>query len=279
MRFSDWQLNRLRDALRAYHDYGGRSLKADFNWNSVAEGIAEELDRDDLPVAAERLRQFVEGNRSKDSSMRKFGTLKPESLEAVVEFALKLRLLFPEELEEPAPSLHAPQRLLEYLDTTAARMRVVTPVIFDGRYKARVIEQRAVREFDLTLHRSSEPGMMMVTKTDEVFDKNLLDKIDKWDPEERRANCRKRTIYAGWAIFTPEDNMMVFLKEADNRKNLYQFTLAADWYAPQTVAERLFLLRHNYPIEMENTNHNEDQILQAILQETQTNIVVFRRAA
>ncbi len=87
MRYSDWQLNRLRDALRAYHDYGGRSLKEDFNWNSVAEGIAVELERDDLPVAAERLRQFVEGNRSKDSSMRKFGTLKPESLEAVVKFA------------------------------------------------------------------------------------------------------------------------------------------------------------------------------------------------
>ena len=265
--------------MRAYHDYGGRSLKEDFNWNSVAEGIAVELERDDLPVAAERLRQFVEGNRSKDSSMRKFGTLKPELLEVVVKFALKLRLLLPEELEEPAPSLHAPQRLLEYLDTTAARMRVVTPVIFDGRYKARVIEQRAFREFDLTLHRSSEPGMMEVTKTEEVFDKNLLDKIDKWDPEERRANCRKRTVYAGWAIFTPEDNMMVFLKEADNRKNLYQFTLAAEWYAPQTVAERLFLLRHNYPVELENTNRDEEQILHAILQETQTNIVVFRRVA
>jgi hypothetical protein len=192
---------------------------------------------------------------------------------------VKLRLLLPEELEEPAPSLHAPQRLLEYLDITTARNRVVTPVIFDGRYKARVTEQRVFREFDLTLHRSSVPGMMTVTKTEEVFDKNLLDKIDKWDPEERRANCRKRTVYAGWVIFTPEDNMMVFLKEADNRKNLYQFTLAADWYAPQTVAERLFLLKHNYPIEMDNTNRGEEHLLPAILQETERNIVVFRRVA
>ena len=125
MAYSDWQLNRLRDALRAYHDYGGRSLKEDFNWNSVAEAIAVELDRDDLPVSAERLRQFVEGNRSKDGAMRKFGTLKPESLEHVVAFAMKLRLLLPEELEEPAPSFHAPQRLLEYLDTRNDRVRVI----------------------------------------------------------------------------------------------------------------------------------------------------------
>ena len=133
---------------------------------SVAEGISVELERDDLPVGAERLRQFVEGNRSKDSSMRKLGTLKPESLELVVKFAVKLRLLLPEELEEPAPSIHAPQRLLEYLDTTAKRMRVVTPVIFDGRYNARVTEQRVFREFDLTLQRSSEQAMMSVTKTE-----------------------------------------------------------------------------------------------------------------
>ncbi|MBI1181523.1 MAG: hypothetical protein GC201_13285 [Alphaproteobacteria bacterium] len=279
MAYSDWQLNRLRDALRAYHDHGGRSLKEDFNWNSVAEAIAIELDRDDLPVSAERLRQFVEGNRGKDGAMRKFGTLKPESLEHVVAFAMKLRLLVPEELEEPAPSFHAPQRLLEYLDTRNDRVRVITPVMFDGRYKARVVEQRVVREFDLTLHRSREPGMMPVTHTEEAFDRNLLDKIDGWDPEERRRHCRKRTVYAGWAIFTPEDNVMVFLKEAGNGKNLYQFTLAADWYAPQTHAGRLFLLRHDYPIQTEAANRIEDDVRGAILEQTGENIVVFRRVA
>jgi hypothetical protein len=50
-------------------------------------------------------------------------------------------------------------------------------------------------------------------------------------------------------------------------------------YAPLTVAERLFLLKHNYPVQLENTNRDEEQILHAILQETQTNIVVFRRVA
>jgi hypothetical protein len=278
MAYSDWQLNRLRDALRAYHDYGGKDQGEDYNWNSVAEGIAEWLDLKDPPVSSERLRQFVEGNRSKDGSMRKFGTLKPESLEHVIRFAFERRLLIPEELEEPAPEIHAPQRLLEYLNK-GERARVVPSVIFDGRYTARVVEDRVYREFDLTLHRPHERGLLLVTKSEEAFEKSLLEKASTWNPEERREHCRKRTLYAGWAIFTPEDNMMVFLKEKDNGKNLYQFTLAADWYAPDTVVERLFLLRHQYPVEMENTNQSDEQILDSIMQETKGNIVVFRRIA
>ena len=277
MAYSDWQLNRLRDALRAYHDHGGKQIKQRFNWKDVAEGIAENLDIPDPPVAAERLRQFVEGNRSKDGAMRKFGTLKPESLEYVVQFALAKRLLTPKELEEPAPAFHAPQRLLEYLDPKGERLRNVTPVIFEGRYSARIVEKRAFREFDLTLHRPHEPGMMSVTMTAEVFDKELLGKIGKLDAEERRDHCDKRTVYAGWAVFTPEDTMLVFLKQADNGRNLHQFTLAADWYAPETQAERLFLLRHDYPLEMDSADRDEEQVRQAILEETGKNIVVFRR--
>jgi hypothetical protein len=280
MAYSDWQLNRLRDALRAYHDYGGKRLSQKFNWKDVAEAMAEELRLQDPPVAAERLRQFVEGNRSKDGAMRKFGSLKPESLEQVVAFVMSAGLLRPAEFEERAPSFQAAQRLLEFFDPSGRRLHVYTAAIFEGRYKARVIEERVFREFDLMLHHPSEPALMEVTNTEEVFDKKLLSQADKWDPEERRDHCRKRTVYAGWAIFTPEGNVMVFLREAaNNGKNLHQFTLAADWCAPGTLTERLYLLRHDFPIEMEDTNLDQEQILRSILHETEKNIVVFRRTA
>lgn len=58
MRLSDWQLNRLRDALGAYHDYE-RGIEGDyFNWKDVSAAI-EELTGVSIPQ--ERLRQFVEG--------------------------------------------------------------------------------------------------------------------------------------------------------------------------------------------------------------------------
>lgn len=277
MAYSDWQLNRLRDALRAYHDYGGKRLSQRFNWKDVAEAIAEELRLQDPPVAAERLRQFVEGNRTKDGSMRKFGSLKPESLEQVVAFVMSAGLLRPVEFEERQPSFQAAQRLLEFFDPSGSRMHVSTSALFEGRYKARMLEDRVFREFDLTLHHPSEPAVMEVTKTEEVFDNRFLEQADNWEPEERRNHCRRRTLYGGWAIFTPEGNVLVFLRETDNGKNLHQFTLAADWCAPQAPAERLYLLRHDYPIEMEDTNLDQAQILRSILQETEKNIVVFRR--
>lgn len=279
MAYSDWQLNRLRDALRAYHDYGGRRLSQNFNWKDVAEAIAEELRLQDPPVAAERLRQFVEGNRSKDGSMRKFGSLKPESLERVVAFVMSAGLLRPVEFEQREPSFQAAQRLLEFFDPSGTRMHASTSAIFEGRYKARVLEERVFREFDLTLHHPSEPTVMEVTNTEEVFDKKLLEQADKWEPQDRRKHCNRHTLYGGWAIFTPEGNVLVFLREPGSGKNLHQFTLAADWCAPQTPAETLYLLRHDYPIEMEDTNLDQAQILRSILQETEKNIVVFRRTA
>jgi hypothetical protein len=70
----------------------------------------------------------------------------------------------------------------------------------------------------------------------------------------------------------------VFLKQADNGKNLYQFTLAADMsYQPDATVERLVLLGHDYPVELEDASRDAPDMLRAILQETEKNILFFRR--
>ena len=59
MRFSDWQLNRLRDALRAFHKFGRDPVDGrHFNWKDVSEAIFLSTE---VEVPPERLRQFVEG--------------------------------------------------------------------------------------------------------------------------------------------------------------------------------------------------------------------------
>ncbi len=141
-------------------------------------------------------------------------------------------------------------------------MRLLPPVIFEGTYQARRADERSFVVRELTLQRPSDEGMMQVTKTEERYNAQFKDEYDGWTPEQRRERRRSRTLYGGWAIFTPEDNVMVFLKEADNGKNLYQFTLAADMtYTPKSTVERLVLLHHDYPIELENTNREEPEML------------------
>jgi hypothetical protein len=275
MAYSDWQLNRLRDALRGYHDYEPGHGSGSFNWKDVSEAISLTAD---VSVPPERLRQFVEGNRSKDGARRKFQSMQAESLDAIVKFLTEERLLLPEELEEYAPPWQAAQRLLDYLDQNFDKQRILPPVTFEGTYRARYTNKRGFAVQELTFQKPSGEGLMQVIKAEEYYPASARDEYDKWNLVQRRDRRHTRTLYGGWAIFTPEDNVMVFLKQADNGKNLYQFTLAADMsYQPDAAVERLVLLGHDYPVELEDTSRDAPDMLRAILQETEKNILFFGR--
>ena len=72
---------------------------------------------------------------------------------------------------------------------------------------------------------------------------------------------------------------MLFLK-GPSARNLYQFTLAADLeYRPDDPVQKLVLQHHHYPIELEDRNQDEPEMVRAVLQETAKNLLVFRRIA
>jgi hypothetical protein len=114
MRFSDWQLNRLRDALRAFHKFGRDAVDGrHFNWKDVSEAIFLSAE---VEVPPERLRQFVEGVKT-PAGGRRLLTMQDDRLDAIAKFATDedYGLISEAELREHAPSWHAAQRLLEYL--------------------------------------------------------------------------------------------------------------------------------------------------------------------
>lgn len=276
MAYSEWQLNRLRDALRAYHAYTPTEELGPFNWKDVSEAISLATD---VTVPPERLRQFVEGNRTKDGTGRKFQSMQPQSLEAIAKFVTDERLLSPGELEEHVPPWQAAQRLLEYLDQSFDRQRVLPPAMFEGTYQARRTDERGFAVQELTLQRPSDEGLMQVTKMEEYYPSKAEGAFDGWSFEERRKQRRTRTLYGGWAIFTPEDNVMAFLKQADTGRNLYQFTLAADkFYEPGAPVEQLILLHHDYPVELERLESSEAEVMRAILHEAAKNVLFFKRS-
>jgi len=307
MEYSEWQLTRLRNALRAFHKHGRHEVEDDdedkrkrnrerrLNWKYVAEeiwdaagpgflGVMDDRDtevrRTRIKQFAERLRQFVEGNRNPDGAQRrKFQRMQPDSLAAIVKFVTGAGLLLPEEMEERAPSSQAALRLLEYLDQGFDRIRTLPLVKFDGTYQARRESDGEFIVQELTLERPSSDGMMQVSMAEEVFDAKLKDKFDGWKPQERHEKRDSRILYGGWAIFTPEETIMLFLK-GPSSKNLYQFTLAADLeYRPDDPVQKLVLQRHDYPIELEDRNQDESEMVRAVLKETAKNLVVFRRIA
>ena len=246
MNYSDWQLARIRNALRAYHRYERSHDGVYFTWKDVQEAIDEYAG---VKVLAERLRQFVEGFKDKEGK-RKFPAPRDAKLTAIVEFITHedIALLSKDELKEFSPEHQAPLRLLEYLDQDFDTRRIPPPATLQGMFH--VQRDTALETFmlSLTLERADDSGLIQVTQTDKYFDN--FDKIssDKTD----FSNPSSRVKYGGWAILTPEDNLLIFLKNERNGRNLYYFTIASDqniWTENQL--KRLILLRHDFPLEFD----------------------------
>jgi hypothetical protein len=277
MRFSDWQLNRLRDALRAFHKFGRDAVDGrHFNWKDVSEAIFLSAE---VEVPPERLRQFVEGVKTPGGG-RRLLTMQDDRLDAIAKFATDedYGLISEAELREHAPSWHAAQRLLEYLKQDFDTERILPPSTLEGTYRNGRLDEDSFVVRELTLQRASDDGLIQLVQIEDSYD--ILDgmQLDDLPPEEREKVRDSRIVYGGWAILTPEDNLLMFLKKERSGHNCYYLTVAAEnWHSLETPAAALALLRHDYPIE---TNEGEPLApgkLPGISEATGNNIILFSR--
>src|SRR6185312_696079 len=211
MRLSDWQLDRLRNALRAYHQFGRGSGGEYFNWKDVSEAISLATD---VEIPPERLRQFVEGKKM-PGGLRTYGTMQDDRLEAIVKFATdeETGIMSEAELREHMPSWHAAQRLMEYLQHEYDIERILPPATLEGTYRTGRLEDESFVVRDLTLQRASDDGLIQLVQTEDTYDIHNGMQFDDLSPEERDKVRGSRILYGGWAILTPEDNLLMFLKK------------------------------------------------------------------
>jgi hypothetical protein len=277
MRYSEWQLNRLRDALRAYHKFGRDPIDGrHYNWKDVSEAIFLSAE---VEVPPERLRQFVEGVKTPRGG-RRLLTMQDDRLEAVAKFATDedYGLISEAELREHAPTWHAAQRLLEYLRQEFDTERILPPSALEGTYRNGRLDDDSFVVRELTLQRASDDGLIQLVQTEDSYD--IIDgmKFDSLSRDEREKVRDSRIVYGGWAILTPEDNLLMFLKKERSGHNCYYLTVAAEnWHSLQAPAAALALLRHDYPIE---TNEGEPLApgkLAGISEATGNNIILFSR--
>jgi len=256
---SDWQRSRVRDALRAYHRYERGAEGEYFTWKDVREAIAEYTGVDvgtNAKNGAERLRQFVEGIDDKTApTRRRYPAPMSTALEAIVAFVTheELNLLNEDELRENIPSFQASLRLLEYLDDGSETGRMIPPNKLQGVYEsiANDTEQFTIRQF--TLQRPGEEGIIQVVETEDTYPIGDYIRYEEWGPAERAKYQSSHIQNSGWAILTPEDNLFFFLKNEQNSKNLYYYTVAASttlWTenAPYPV---FAIINHHFPLEIE----------------------------
>lgn len=289
MKYSDWQLNRLRDALRAYKQYRYTSDGKPQSWAYVRDTIAAETGYEigtSAKNGAERLRQFVEGlyitERKKKEKPHKRAIPNDEALDAIVQFALSPEnaLLSEEELNEYVPEYQAPIRLLEYLDEHTDAERRIPVEQLKGIYQARVDESanRAFSVREITLQQPSDQGLVQVIETEDNYHQRFLSSYDSASREKRKRNRKSHVKRGGWAVVTPEDNLLFFMKDAENGRNRYYFTLAADivsWNADP--AKQFFLLDHDFPLQNEEEYAQGKELSSIVQEKTPSKILTFLR--
>jgi hypothetical protein len=278
MNLSDWQLALIREALRAYKCYGADIGGRDFTWASIAEGIAETAGVD---VPPERLRQFVEGVNAKDGT-RKHPVPSPERLDAIIRFVTDsdLALLSEAELHEYAPEHQAPLKLLDYLDHAQSTERLIPTGRMRGTYRVLLTDEDGVRVREITMQRPSERGLVQVIETEDIYGPDASEAFTEWTAQERLELRRSRIRHGGWAVVTPEDTLIFFLKNARNGRNRYYLTLASDFALWSDAAVTfLALLHHEFPLELEEQDTDAAEIARRITSDMARNLVIFRRIA
>lgn len=271
MGFDDWQLDKLRAALRAHRVYTPGRRGRGLSWLELCADIEAYTN---APMSPEILRQFVEGVSKKEYPVR-FRVPSPENLEAVVAYLTdpNIDALAAEELNQERFAWQVPLRLIEYLKQDFDTDAPVLPDALEGTYRAAVSADETMTLTQLTLRPDADSGFLRVAEASEIFthtaDTDFLTRTDR----DRRNSHRARTDSQGWAVLTPEDNMLFFLKQTPYGRNHY-WTLAAEaeLWSGEPV-KRLTLLRHDYPAEPEEPDTGHDAAEQGVPQSLSRHIL------
>jgi hypothetical protein len=282
---SEWQKLRVRDALRAYCMYTRRDDDSDyFNWKDVREAILLQTGvtiGTSSKTGSEILRKFVIG-LTNDKGEHKFQLPKPEALKAVIEFVTdeELSLLTLDEFEEYLPPWQAPLRLLEYLDdgTDIAGEIPIEKLQGTYRYIESRDEQAVINE--ITLERGLENGLIQVAEVEEFYPADIAASLASLMPDERRSHRVARVQHGGWAVLTPEDSLLFYLKHKGSLRNRYYATVAAKttlWEVDEPY-DLLALIRQDFPLELMATEELDSTAVRGqSLEDIDQRLMVFEK--
>lgn len=262
--FSHWQILLLRDALEAYRRFtvDHETLKRPLSWNALRERIAEytgvEFGKDDL-------RQFVEGKKQGHGNFR---VPKMDRLRAILRFLTDedISILTLEEFQKAElVSVHAPLHLSRFLVSLSEPVPIEFPRSLIGQYEAiGSSEGRVLRKH---LHVLFEgPGFASVSEIHEVYNISLppstptSNRLRKMIAARARPDARIR--HSGWALITPEDNMLAFVKNIDTHENHYWKLAVEHPIWEEGIVTELLLNKFDWPpyLEMESPDKAAIQV-------------------
>lgn len=224
---SVWQRDRIREALLNYREFKCNEEDEEFRpntWAGVREAILEFTGAEigaNPKLGGERLRQFVQGVSKKNEPGVHYPL--PQPFDAIVEFVTDpdLDLLTLEELKERHTGPQAALRLLEHFRIENKQQASIDAVRLAGDYIGYVDRPDYNAQHRLTLEYLSNTGLLLATETIEASHLEKANvpgiKGDNVDASFERNS--------GWAIPTPEDNLILLLKDQSSGDNITYFSV------------------------------------------------------
>jgi hypothetical protein len=243
MPYTDRQTELIRGRLETYYDVESRGSRK-VTWKGICDAI---FDLTNVQMDEEVPRQFV--RRVKRRGEPRIPDEK--NLPAIVSFLKHIDMLSDKELEEPEIPFLLIRLLLEYLRPDAHSEILPPPRRLDGVFNS----------INPSRDKSGRIDVELILRTDHhnpVI--RVAEKLESHacpveaTPTEASSNMapilQRRQLSEGWAVLTPEDNVVIFMKQKPYAHNHFYTTIALNpglW--SETSARQLVLLRHEYPIE------------------------------
>ena len=269
MGYTERQRELIRARLLAYYDLR-RARSRKISWGAICDEIFDETG---VQIAIEDVRQFVKRFVQKDRNRSRGPN--DEELEAIVSFLKRPRinLLSDKELNEPEIPYRFAEFLLDFLAHPEHNQQF-PPKALGGRYLAllKSSDGSIHKRVELTLRVHKEDHVIRVTESSEawssVIDGDLNN--DERSPAKPELDATYRA--KGWAVITPEDSLLIFLKNERYGHNHYYLTIAlypGIW--SETSVCQLALLRHQYPVPDDSASKS----LEALMQDTEGDTVLL----
>jgi hypothetical protein len=182
------------------------------------------------------------------------------------------------ELDEPKSRSRPPLQLLEMLGIDSAVEREIDGKKLEGRFVTDWLDGAVIRS-ELVLERYLEQeGLFQVIETEEVFDLGLVNVIDDLSFEDRDRERWSIAKCAGWAVLTPEDTLLIFLKAESNGWNHQLLTLGAEkGTKDDQPVGRMTILRHRFPLIVHDSDIDNAEMADRAVQKIADHVRVYER--
>lgn len=258
----DLRTEKLRAALRAYRAFTRGRSRGSLTWLELSGDIEAYTN---VAMGAEVLRQFVEGVSKRNPSRTRIPS--DHNLQAIVAFLThpQIDALSAKELEEDDFAWQACVRLSQFLRQDFDAEPVRPPPSLEGSYRAVTETGGASCTMLLRLQVRAEDGTIMVREC-----------ADLYDGGERKFHKAHREA-VGFSVLTPEDSLLLFLKDLPYGRNHYWVLAAEAELWSETPPARLILLRHDYPPELGDTGWPVNDLRAGVAERLAAGIHVFER--